>query len=360
MASKNRARTSNDDDLDSNESSDEDGCDLATTVRSLSTSLLTSNQQRIICSQPIETTQSNNADQSNINQQICGYPYVHYNVLYRPNHYSVQLGHSDPSNENLLLPYIFGSNQNYLLAEHIDYPTNERVRWMDDYQFSLTIEEYFTYFRESESIENTQAHRMPPIIVLNNIDRNQFAIDETDRINMNVITQNNPAEIAAPLRPIDIPAETTVTRAPDEIPQDTDFSVITSETQNIHEISTNNDDDDEQNLIPDSFVNVEDNEELIYTNNQIVEVSSNNASIADVVPINTSSNQMNNIDEQSTGTELTNNTLSPETSEITRDVAIDEATSQAILSITDMPVRSLSKLPTAIQSSNGSNKEIRS
>ncbi|CAF4868223.1 unnamed protein product, partial [Rotaria sp. Silwood1] len=241
MANKNRTRSSNDDDMDSNESSDEDGRCLPTTAQPISTSLLLSNQQKIGRSQSAEEKQSKNAEQSYINQQIHGYTCTHHDVLYRQNHHGVQLGHCVPSSN-------FASSQHYLPAEHVDCPRDERVRWMDDYQFSSTIDEYFIYFRESECIEDTQAHHMPPTIVFNNFSPNQITNGDNNRINMDVITQNNPSQIVATLRLIHISAEATVTsnaitKVPEEIPHDTDFSVITSETQNIDRISMNSDND---------------------------------------------------------------------------------------------------------------------
>ncbi|CAF3971635.1 unnamed protein product [Rotaria sp. Silwood1] len=301
MANKNKTRSSNDDDMDSNESSDEDGRCLPTTARPISTSLLLSNQQKIA-----EEKQSKNAEQSYINQQIHGYTRTHHDVLYRQNHHGVQLDHCVPSSN-------FASSQHYLPAEHFDCPRDERVRWMDDYKFSSTIDEYFIHFRESECIEDTQAHHMPPTIVLNTFSPNQITNGENNRINMDVITQNNPSQIVATLRLIHIPAEATVTgnaitKVPEEIP--------------------------------------------------LVEALSNNAAIADVVLTSTSSNQMNNVDEQSARTELTNDTLSPETLEITRDVATNEVTPQAVLYVTDEPVTTVPKLPTALEQSDDSNKGI--
>ncbi|CAF3832198.1 unnamed protein product [Rotaria sp. Silwood1] len=326
MANKNKTRSSNDDDMDSNESSDEDGRCLPTTARPISTSLLLSNQQKIA-----EEKQSKNAEQSYINQQIHGYTRTHHDVLYRQNHHGVQLDHCVPSSN-------FASSQHYLPAEHFDCPRDERVRWMDDYKFSSTIDEYFIHFRESECIEDTQAHHMPPTIVLNTFSPNQITNGENNRINMDVITQNNPSQIVATLRLIHIPAEATVTgnaitKVPEEIPQ--------------------------QSLIPDSFIYIEENDAFIHGNNQIVEALSNNAAIADVVLTSTSSNQMNNVDEQSARTELTNDTLSPETLEITRDVATNEVTPQAVLYVTDEPVTTVPKLPTALEQSDDSNKGIR-
>ncbi|CAF4722914.1 unnamed protein product [Rotaria sp. Silwood1] len=364
MARKNRTRSSNGTNLDCNESSDEDGCCSPRTTRPISTGLLTSNQQQTAHSQSAPVIQSNNAEQSNINQQIHGYPYVHHNSLYRQNYHGVQLGHSGPSNENSSLRYSLVSSQIHLPAEHVDCPMDERVRWMDNYHFSLTIKDSFTYFRESECIENTQEHSMPLTIILNNIGSNQIANGENNRMNMDVITQNNPDKNATSLWAIGIPTETTVANnavaaAPNEIPQDTDFSVITSETKKIDEISMHSS-NDEQSLIRDSFVHVGDNDELSHSNNQIVvEASPNNTAIANVVPPSASSNQMNNADEQSAGTELTNNTSSPETLEIARDVATNEATPQAILCVTNIPVKNVEKLLTAFEPSNDLNKEIR-
>ncbi|CAF4799678.1 unnamed protein product [Rotaria sp. Silwood1] len=333
MANKNKTRNSNDDDMDSNESSDEDGRCLPTIARPISTSLLLSNQQKIVRSQSAEEKQSKNAEQSYTNQQIHGYTRTHHDVLYRQNHHGVQLGHCAPSSN-------FASSQHYLPAAHVDY------------------------FRESECIEDAQAHHMPPTIVLNNFSPNQITNGENNRINMDVITQNNPSQIVATLRLIHIPTEATVTgnaitKVPEEIPHDTDFSVITSETQNIDRISMNSD-NDEQSLIPDSFIYIEENDALTHGNNQIVvEALSNNAAIADVVLTSTLSNQMNNVDEQSARTKLTNDTLSPETLEITRDVATNEVTPQAVLCVTDVPVTTVPKLPTALKQSDNSNKGIR-
>ncbi|CAF3747866.1 unnamed protein product [Rotaria sp. Silwood1] len=126
MANKNKTRNSNDDDMDSNESSDEDGRCLPTIARPISTSLLLSNQQKIVRSQSAEEKQSKNAEQSYTNQQIHGYTRTHHDVLYRQNHHGVQLGHCAPSSN-------FASSQHYLPAAHVDYPRDERVRWMDDY-----------------------------------------------------------------------------------------------------------------------------------------------------------------------------------------------------------------------------------
>ncbi|CAF5122998.1 unnamed protein product, partial [Rotaria sp. Silwood1] len=169
MANKNKTRNSNDDDMDSNESSDEDGRCLPTIARPISTSLLLSNQQKIVRSQSAEEKQSKNAEQSYTNQQIHGYTRTHHDVLYRQNHHGVQLGHCAPSSN-------FASSQHYLPAAHVDY------------------------FRESECIEDAQAHHMPPTIVLNNFSPNQITNGENNRINMDVITQNNPSQIVATLR----------------------------------------------------------------------------------------------------------------------------------------------------------------
>ncbi|CAF3262841.1 unnamed protein product [Rotaria sp. Silwood2] len=334
------------------------------TTRPMSAGSLTLDQRQIVRCQSTEEIKSNNAQQNNINQQIRRYAYDHHNVLYRQNQRDVQLGHSNPSNENSLL-HSFASSQSYLPAEHVDCPMDERVRFMDDYHLSSTIEERFIYPRESECIQDTQEHRMLPTIILNNIGSSQITHGENNRINMDVVTQNNPGKITAPLSPIDIPAETTVignavTGAPHEISQDTDFSVITSETQNIHEISKDSV-TDEESLIPDSFMYVEDNDESIHCNNQIVvETSPNNAAIANVVSTRTPSNQMNNVDEQSARTKLTNNTdtLSPETLEIARDIATNEATPQASLCVGDIQATRVAKLPTAFEPIDESNEEI--
>ncbi|CAF4904587.1 unnamed protein product [Rotaria sp. Silwood1] len=347
---------SNDSHTDSIQSFDDEQ-NSSITDQVISTVLLTSIQEPTPCSSLAEDLQSsNNAEQSNINQLIddCNRnEFVHHDELNHINHHAIEPGHSNPCNLNSLYHISFGSSQNHLQAEHNDHPTDELTPSIICGKFSKTITEYLQPPRESMASLDSQPHDMNILNALNNNNNNQnYIIDnEHNRPNVDLITQNNLHEIATSFISTgshmqDIMTGNSIIQ-PTEIPQDTEFSVSTSEPQTKNETFTKN---EKQNLLLDGLANIQDGVQLIHTGGQIDEASSINEISTNIVRSCTLSNQTNHIDEQPVVTQSTSN-IPPCVTNPT------DVTSQAILPYTDIPVLYVPKLPTALDTNAESGEQ---
>ncbi|CAF4982495.1 unnamed protein product, partial [Rotaria sp. Silwood1] len=261
-------------------------------------------------------------------------------------------------------------------------PTDELTPSIICGKFSKTITEYLQPPRESIALLDSQPHDMNILNALNNNNNNQNYIidDDYNRPNVDLITQNNLHEIATSFISTgshmqDIMIGNSIIQ-PTEIPQDTEFSVSTSEPQIKNETFTKN---EKQNLLLDGLANIQDGVQLIHTSGQIDEASSINEISTNIVRSCTPSNQTNHIDEQPVATQSTSSIVdidlflslnnrfifffgkdssSPQTSDIPSCVTNPtDVTSQAILPYTDIPILYVPKLPNALDTNAESGEQ---